>query len=169
MFWLCMLGNLECFFFSSADFFQNQLFGKILSGIPSACQTVWIQIKGDASSGPIWVHTVCKGYQQTTLVGKVLRVATWVCHYELWQNCSSFITPLHQCILMWIFSWLTLKVQSWLQQTTNFVTSFLIFEKNKVWYFIRIVCQQTILMKCHALFLIFENAAKFEIVVCCKM
>ena len=27
-------------FLSSADFFQNQLFGKILSGIPSECQTV---------------------------------------------------------------------------------------------------------------------------------
>ena len=32
----------------------------------------------------------------------------------------------------------------------------------------RIVCQQTILMKYHVLFVIFEKAAKFEIVVCCK-
>ena len=32
----------------------------------------------------------------------------------------------------------------------------------------RIVCQQTILMKYHALFVIFEKAATFEIVVCCK-
>ena len=31
----------------------------------------------------------------------------------------------------------------------------------------RIDCQQTILMKYHALFVIFEKAAKFEIVVCC--
>ena len=53
-----------------------------------------------------------------------------------------------------------LKRQSRLQQTTNFVKS-LILEKNKVWYFIRIVCQQTILMKYHALFVIFEKAAKF--------
>ena len=42
-------------------------------------------------------------------------------------------------------------------------------EKNKEWYFMRIVCQQTILMKYHALFVIFEKAAKFEIVVCCKL
>ena len=48
-------------------------------------------------------------------------------------------------------------------------TSFLIFDKNKVLYFMRIVCQQTILMKYHALFVIFEKAAKFEIVVCCKL
>ena len=32
----------------------------------------------------------------------------------------------------------------------------------------RIVCQQTILMKYHALFIVFEKAAKFEIFVCCK-
>ena len=40
---------------SSADFFQNYFFQKILSGTLSECQTVWIQ-------------TVCKGYQQTTKV-----------------------------------------------------------------------------------------------------
>ena len=33
----------------------------------------------------------------------------------------------------------------------------------------RIVCQQTIIMKYHALFVIFEKATKFEIVVCCKL
>ena len=33
----------------------------------------------------------------------------------------------------------------------------------------RIVCQQTILMKYHALFVIFEKAAKFENVVCYKL
>ena len=57
-------------FLSSADFFQNQRFLKILSGIPSECQTIWINIL----SGVIWVQTVCKHYQQTTLVGKELKV-----------------------------------------------------------------------------------------------
>ena len=33
----------------------------------------------------------------------------------------------------------------------------------------RIVCKQTILMKYHALFVIFEKAPNFEIVVCCKL
>ena len=42
-------------------------------------------------------------------------------------------------------------------------------KKNKVWYFMRIICWQTILMKYHALFVIFEKAVKFEIVVCCKL
>ena len=50
-----------------------QLFRKILSGIPSQCQTVSIQIKTDVLSVLIWVQTVCKGYQQMTLVGKELK------------------------------------------------------------------------------------------------
>ena len=52
---------------SSADFLQNQLFRKILSGIPSECQTVRIQIRSDILSGLIWARLFCKGYQQMTL------------------------------------------------------------------------------------------------------
>ena len=33
----------------------------------------------------------------------------------------------------------------------------------------RIVCQQMILVKYHAIFVIFEKGAKFEIVICCKL
>ena len=51
---------------SSANFFQSELFPKILSGTLPECQTVWIQIKTDILSVMIWVQTVCKGYQQTT-------------------------------------------------------------------------------------------------------
>ena len=54
-------------FLSSADFFQNQLFRKILSGIPSECQTVCIQTRPDILLGQRWVQTVCKSYQQMTL------------------------------------------------------------------------------------------------------
>ena len=43
-----------------------------------------------------------------------------------------------------------------MQQTTNFATSFLIFRRNKVWYFVRTVCQQTILMK-YALFVVLKS------------
>ena len=43
-------------------------FSKNLSGIPSECLTVWIQIRPDILSGLIWVQTVCKGYQQMTKV-----------------------------------------------------------------------------------------------------
>ena len=38
-------------FLSSAFFFSNHLFRKILSGIPSECQTVGIQIRPDVLSG----------------------------------------------------------------------------------------------------------------------
>ena len=64
---------------------------------------------------------------------------------------------------------LTLKAPITTAAETNFATSIQIFETNKVWYFMRIVCQQTILMIYHALFVIFDKAAKFEIVVCCKL
>ena len=42
------------------------------TGLPSECQKVWIQIRPDMLSGLIWVQTICKGYQQTTLVRKGL-------------------------------------------------------------------------------------------------
>ena len=51
----------------------------------------------------------------------------------------------------------------------KFCDTFPNFDKNKVWYYMRIVCQQMILMKYHGLFVIFEKAAKFLIVVCCKL
>ena len=57
------------------SFFQNQLFRKILSGILSECQTVWIQIRPNILLSLILVQTVCKGYQQTVnlpLAGKEL-------------------------------------------------------------------------------------------------
>ena len=63
-----MLGNFFMLLLSSADFFQNQLFQKILSGALIECQTVWIQIRTDILSVLIWVQTVCKGYQQMTKV-----------------------------------------------------------------------------------------------------
>ena len=76
-----------------ADFFQNQLFLKTLSGIPSECQTVWIQIRPDALSGLIWVQIVCKCYQQITPVGisfehpkHTLKLIRWVKIY-LGDNC----------------------------------------------------------------------------------
>ena len=47
---------------STADFFQNQLFKEINSGMASACQKVWIQIRPNKMLGLIWFQTVCKGY-----------------------------------------------------------------------------------------------------------
>ena len=47
---ICLLGNVACFLLY-ADFFHNQLLGKNLSGIPSECQMLWIQIRLDILSG----------------------------------------------------------------------------------------------------------------------
>ena len=67
----CLLSNFRLLI---VFFFQNHLFRKNLSGIPSECQTVWIQIRPDILSGLIRVQSVWKGYQHTRLhvVCKVL-------------------------------------------------------------------------------------------------
>ena len=51
-----------CFLLSTDFFSQNQNFQKIILGIPSECQTVWIQIqiRSDILSSLLWVQTVCK-------------------------------------------------------------------------------------------------------------
>ena len=66
-FGLCPLGNSSCFL-SSADFFSKSTF----SGIAPECQTDWVQIRPDILSCLIWVQTVCKSYQQTTLGDRVI-------------------------------------------------------------------------------------------------
>ena len=127
--------------------------------------------------------------------GEPIYICVWL--FQRWYHCGSLQTILYTkgargwgklysstnspFLFWWIIPYISiqqfgivhcvlkaLKRQSWPQQTTNLATCFLVFDKNKV-YFMRIVCQQTILMKDHALFVIFEKAAKFEIVVCCKL
>ena len=53
-------------------FFSKLVFSKILHGIPSECQSDGIQIRPDVWLGLIWVQTVCKSYEQTSLGVKVL-------------------------------------------------------------------------------------------------
>ena len=48
-------------------FFKINFFKKNLSGIPSECQTDWIQIRPDILSDLIWIQSVCNGHQQRTL------------------------------------------------------------------------------------------------------
>ena len=47
------------FFVVCCFFLHTHLFLNILSGIPSECQTVWIQIRSDILSGLTWVQAVC--------------------------------------------------------------------------------------------------------------
>ena len=44
---------------------------RIIQGIQPEFQTVWIQIGPDILSCLIWIQTVCQGYQQMILVGRV--------------------------------------------------------------------------------------------------
>ena len=49
--------------------FKINFFEKLSQeSVPSECQTVWAQIRPDVLSGLIWVQTICKGYQQKTLL-----------------------------------------------------------------------------------------------------
>ena len=67
---LYLLGNFALFL-SSADFISKSTFFRNISpGISSECQTVWIQIRYKVLPGLKWIQTVCRGYQETTLVGR---------------------------------------------------------------------------------------------------
>ena len=78
------------------------------------------------------------------------------CEFQLWYQ--HFIREqkeksVYNCRIFTIIQKeLTLKEPITTAADANFATSFLIFENNTLWYFMRIVCQQTILMKYHALF-----------------
>ena len=65
-------GNFCCLLITFANSLEKSTFSKKNSGIPSDIQTAWIQIRANILSSLIWVQTVGKGYQQTTLVGREL-------------------------------------------------------------------------------------------------
>ena len=71
--------------------------------------------------------------------------------------------------MQYFVPFLTLKAPITTAADDKFCDIFPNFQKNKVWYFTRIVVKQTILMKYHALFVIYEKGAKFEMVICCKL
>ena len=50
--------------------------------MPSECQTVLIRIRTDVSSVLIWVQTVCKGNQQTTLIDKRVKPEAVICYID---------------------------------------------------------------------------------------
>ena len=67
-------------------FFKTNFLQKILSGIPSEDEKDWIQIRSNILLGLIWVQSVCKGYEQMTLVGNELTLA--------------FIMERHNCLML---------------------------------------------------------------------
>ena len=89
-----ILGYFSCFL-SSADFFQNQLFRKVLSGTPFEYQTDWIQIRPDILLGLILVQSACKGHQQMTLEGRVKCNCINGAMTLVLLNIFMFYSPLH--------------------------------------------------------------------------
>ena len=74
----------------SADFFfKIDFFKKNISGTPSECQMVWIQIRTNILSVLIWIQTVCKGERQMTSKERVLGYQVFDPHKELVNLASS--------------------------------------------------------------------------------
>ena len=55
-------------------FFKIKFFEKKIQKYHQSHKT-WILIRPDIMSGLIWVQTACKGYEQTTLVGRVRTIS----------------------------------------------------------------------------------------------
>ena len=86
----CLLCGLQHCWFVVLSLFQIVVcfFQNILSGISAEFQTVWISIIPDGLSGLIWVQTVCKSYQQMTLIGKELKETACNAIVEYKKTCS---------------------------------------------------------------------------------
>ena len=56
-------------------FFKIKFFEKILSALPSECQTILIQIRLDVLSSLIWIQPICKIYKQTALIDIIIHFA----------------------------------------------------------------------------------------------
>ena len=57
----------------SADFFSKLTFSKYFFRGTIRVSNTWDPDQGDILSGLILVRNICKGYQQTTLAGRVIR------------------------------------------------------------------------------------------------
>ena len=69
-----------------------------LSGIPSECQTVCIQIRPD-----IWVQSACKDHQHVTLEGKELTwLGSFACTFDDDQDQHFVRTDLGPNYLLWL-------------------------------------------------------------------
>ena len=93
--YLCLLGNFVCFFVVYGFFSKS-----ILSGIPSECQTVWIQIKSVILSGLVLVQTVCKADKadnsnrqiiKTTIFTTITsKITVFICLFTNNESITSF-------------------------------------------------------------------------------
>ena len=116
-------------------FILHAFFKKNLSGIPSQCQTVWIQIRPDILLGLIWVQTICKGYQQMTKVatsGERVKVPIMTA-----ADINFYLFFILQRKQVLIISCDCLKCKVFIL----FYFFFLFFIANKSWHFMWTVCQ----------------------------
>ena len=91
-------------------FFSKSTFSIFFRGIPFECQTDLIQIRPDVLSGLFWVQSVCKGYEQTTLVGKWLTYDTFFFYISLFPFAENMalsnrneLKPVHKQLFYLLF------------------------------------------------------------------
>ena len=70
-------------------FLEINIFEKKNPKCHQSVKHFWIQIRPDVLSGLIWIQTVCKGYQQTTVLGKEIIVKCFIVNTLLFINSRS--------------------------------------------------------------------------------
>ena len=87
---LCQLRNFVCFFVICWNYQSKSTILKTsFRNSIRVSETAWIQIRPDIVLGLIWVQTVWKGYQQTTLEGKELN---WI-PSRAWSSWDRLLGP----------------------------------------------------------------------------
>ena len=114
-------------------YFSKSTFWKIISGIPSEWQTVWIQFRPDVLSGLMWVQTVCKGYQQTTFSRQRVDLQHSMYFQSHQKQCRSWSDGLARSLLIWIYSVFRKKDKSKFSRTIVKNISSPIFQ-GKTWW-----------------------------------
>ena len=106
-------------FLSSADFFfQNQISEKNLHIVK--------QSVGSRSGPPFWVQTVCKCYQQTTLIGVVCSFFYKIKFFKNSKQCKTVWIQIRPDILLGLI-WV-LNVCKWYRQTTLVGKEFTLYD-----------------------------------------
>ena len=89
-------------------------------GLPSEWQTFRIQIRPDILSGLIWIHIVCKGYQQTTQIGKELKwrkiLGTYMKMLSKWMK---MLSKWRKMLSKWRKMLSTCKWSTWFKLATS--------------------------------------------------
>ena len=84
---ISLLGNFSCFFLLAADFYHNQLFRNILSGVP--CIWVSNSLEPDQARsfvGLIWFQAVCEKLSAEDTRRQLSALLVWCADHTSWYR-----------------------------------------------------------------------------------